>query len=248
MAKDPASSRVHRGDEPPDDAFVSAVKKTIRWTRENRRQVTIGGAALVIVALAATWYMTQQRSLEASATTRYNEVQQSIVSGNTQLAIRDLQAFLDTFGGTRVADQARLTLADILIREGRADEAIEALGRLPDNLGRPFGLAAARLEATALETMERYDEAIDVYRRIADRARFPFQQRYALEDAARIHLQTGQPGQAVPLLEQILGTLEEDTPDRGYYSMLLAEARAQAQASTAEQDAAAPTPQADTAG
>ncbi|MFW5946872.1 MAG: tetratricopeptide repeat protein [Gemmatimonadota bacterium] len=244
MAKHPTSSRAQRGDQPPDDVFVSTVKRTLTWARENPRQVMVGGAAVIVLALVGAWYITQQRSLEAAATTRYTQVQESVVSGNAQLAIRDLREFLDTYGSTRVAQQARLTLADILIREEQPRQAIEALGDLPDRLDEPLGLAAARVEASALEILERYDEAIAAYRRIADEARFPFQRRQALDDAARVELHNGQPEQAVAILEELVATFDEDEAARGYYEMMLAEARARAQAGSG---AATPSA-ADTAG
>lgn len=228
MAKHPTSSRVQRDDGLPDDIFVTTVKRFTQWARDNRRQATTGAAALIVILGAGAWYIAQQRSLEANAATRLSQVQQSVASGNTQLAIRDLQSFLDTFGSTDVANQARLTLADILIGEERHEEAIEALGRLPQRLGEPFGLPAARLEATALEQLERFDDAVDAYLAIAQDARFPFQRREALADAARVSLQNGNVAAAVDILQQLVDTFEDDEQGRAYYEMWLAEAQARA--------------------
>lgn len=230
MAKHPTSSRVHRGDDAPDDAFVGTIKGIVTWTRDHQRQVTIGGAAVLVVAAGAVWYISQQRTLEAQAASRLTQVQQSVASGNVQLAIRDLQSFLDTFGSTSAGDQARLTLADILIAQDRPDEAIEALGNLPERLDDPFGLPAARLEAAALEALERYDEAATAYEALAQNARFTYQRREALADAARVELQHGDPATAADLFQRVVDTFEEQEPGRSYYLMWLAEAQGQARA------------------
>lgn len=226
MTKHPTSSRVHREGEAPDDAFVATIKRIVTWGQENRRQVTIGATAVVLVAAVVAYMVVQQRTLEQTAQTRLTQVRQTVAAGNAQLAIRDLQTFLDRFGGTGAADQARLVLSDLLVSQGRTEEAIDALGTLPDRLDEPFGLAGARLQASAFELSERYSEAVDAYQDIAANARFPYQRRQALADAARVELQHGDPQRAVGFFEQVLTTFEEDEAGRGYFEMWLAEARA----------------------
>ncbi len=229
MAKHPTSSRVHREDHGPDDAFVSSVKRTYAWGRENSRALTIGLAVILVLGLAGIWYLSRTEQVEAEATQRLTQVQQSVMSGNAELAIRDLQNYLDRFGSTETANQARLILAGLLLNEERGEEAIEALGSLPDDLDGPFGVAAARLEAAAYEEAGRVDEAVDAYTRIADRARFDFQRREALADAARVRMQNGDPARAANLYEDVLDTFEPQEQGRAYYEMWLAEAKAQAE-------------------
>ncbi len=229
MAKHPTSSRVHRNEEVPDDAFVSTVKRITRWTQENRTQVTVSAAAILVAAAGAAWFISSQRALEQTAAGRLAQVQQTVASGNAQLAIQDLQNFVNTFGSTSAGDQARLMLADLLIQQDRAQEAVDALGELPNELDNPFGLPGARLHAAALEELGRYDEAANAYQRLAREARFEYQRREALADAARVHLHHGDPAVAVDLYQQVLDTFDEQESGRGYYTMWLAEARAAAQ-------------------
>lgn len=245
MTKKPSSSRVRRDDDVPDDAFVGTIERIIAWGQENTRQVTIGSAVILVIAAVAAWMIIQQRSLEANAQARLAQVQQTVASGNAQLAIRDLESYLDTFGSTDVADQARLTLADLLTTHAQPQQAIDALADLPRRIDAPFGLPAARLEAAALEQMGRYDDAISAYDRIAANARFPYQRREALADAARLQLQYGSPEQAVDHLQRAVDTFEEGEAGRGYFEMWLAEARAQARAGQAT--ATPPPSPADTA-
>lgn len=253
MSKKPTSPRGRHDDEVPDDAFVGTVKRIIAWGKDNSRQVTIGGAIVVVAAAFAAWFTVQQRSLEANAQTRLAQVQQSVASGNPQLAIRDLRSYLGTFGSTDAADQARLLLADVLLSQDSAGAAIGALGSLPNRLDDPFGLAAARLEAAALEGAQRYDEAIQAYRELARNARFPYQRREALADAARLELQHGQPSEAAALYQQVLDTFDSNESGMSYYQMWLAEARARERTGqgptegSAKPSAATETPAADSA-
>jgi tetratricopeptide (TPR) repeat protein len=249
MTKHPTSSRVHRDDQVPDDAFVGAVRRIVTFTQDNRNPVLFGAAAILAIAAGAAWFIASQRSLEQTAQARLTQVQQSVASGNTQLAVQDLQTFLATFGSTAAADQARLVLAGLLIQDDRAEEAIDALQDLPERINSPFGLAAARLEASALETLGRYQEAADAYRQIARNARFPYQRRQALSDAARVNLQHVDPAAAADLYQQVLDTFDDQEAGRGYYEMWLAEARAAAQApQAAGQGTADPTAPADSTG
>ncbi len=242
MAKHPTSSRVHREEKAPDDAFVATIKRGYTWGRENRRILAVVLAILLVAAIGTFWFVSQQRQLESQAAARLNEVQQSVASGNPQLAIRDLQSYLDRFGSTKTADQARLVLASILIEQEQIQEAIAALGDLPDDLDTPFGLAAARLKAAAYEEGGDTDQAVSTHLRIADSARFPYERREALSDAARLRMQNGEPGRAADLYQRVVSMFDEDAPERGYYEVWLAEAQA-----AAEEGAPAPTRPADTA-
>lgn len=228
MAKHPTSSRVQREDHGPDDAFVSGIKRTYVWSRENSRVLAITLGVVAVVAVAAFWYTSQQRQLENQAAARFTQVQQTVASGNVQLAIRDLETYLSQFGGTEAANQARLLLASILMEQDQPDEAMDALGSLPDDIDEPFGLPAARIQAAALEESGNLDEAAAAYQRIARDARFTFERREALADAARVRFQEGEPEAAARLYQEIVDTFEADEQGRGYYEIRLGEARAAA--------------------
>lgn len=240
MPKHPTSSRVPKPQQEPDDKFLLAIERVAYWARQHSRQLVIGGIVLVILVAAGLYYFETQRRLEAEAATRLTEVQQTVMTGNMPLAIRDLQTYLATFGGTAAAREARLMLADLLIAQERPADAIQALGNLHRDLDEPVGLAAAQLLAAAHENLERYDDAIDTYRRIARNARFEFQRREALADAARVAMETGRHDMAAGFYEDLLQTLEEGDPDRGYFEMWHTEARARAQAGPGAAPAATP--------
>lgn len=228
MPKQPTSPRVPTPEPEPDDKFLFAIERAGLWARHHSRTLIIGGIILAVVVIAAVYYVDSQRRVEAEAATRLTEVHQTVMTGNVPLAIRDLQTYLASFGGTRAAREARLLLADLLLNDERPQEALQALGRLPRDLEDPTGLAAAQLQGAALEALEQYDDAIDVYQNIARNARFDFQRREAIADAARVALQTDRPDLAADFFGRLVQTFPEGDPARGYYEMWRAEAAARA--------------------
>jgi tetratricopeptide (TPR) repeat protein len=227
MPKHPTSPRVPRPPQTdPDDKFLLAVERITLWIRQHTTQVVVAGIVLAIAIAGGIYYLESQRRVEAEAAIRLNDIHQTVMTGNVALAIRDIQTYLGTFGGTRAAREARLILADLLIAQERPGDAIEALGRLPRDLDEPVGLAAAQLLAAAYEALGQHQDAIDTYRRISRNARFEFQRRDALGDAARVAMDTGQPDLAVEFYDRLIDSFDEGDPTRGYYEMWRAEARA----------------------
>jgi predicted negative regulator of RcsB-dependent stress response len=228
MPKHPTSPRVPKPAPEPDDKFIFAVEQTATWARAHSRELIIGAVVLIVVIAAGLYYWESQRRVEAEAATRLTEVQQTVMTGNAPLAIRDLQTYLNTFGGTSAAREARIMLADLLLTQERPQDAITALGRLPRDLDEPVGIAAAQILAAAQESMGDHDAALDTYQRIARNARFQFQRREALSDAARLALDTGRADLAADLYDRLIQTFEAEDPSRGYYEMWRAEALARA--------------------
>lgn len=223
MAKHPTSSRVHRETE-AEDAFVARVVEYSEWARRNSRLVTTVAVILFVAIAAFLYWRNWQAGLESSATERLTEVQQTVASGNTALALQDLESFLETFSGTSAAGQARLLLAELYLDEGRYREALQAVGPLSGDLDDPLGPSGAFLEAAAYEGMDQPSEAERIYLSIADGADMDFHVRRALSDAARIRMELGRPGEAADLFRRLLALTEEGDPERGEYEMRLAEA------------------------
>ncbi|HSH45803.1 MAG TPA: tetratricopeptide repeat protein [Longimicrobiales bacterium] len=222
---------------------MAGVERFSTWARENSRVLITTAVVLTLLVAGAIYYNSVKRGVESEAAIRFSNLQGTLASGNTQLAIRDLQEFLAGFGDTRTGEQARLVLAELLLSEDRPQEALETLQELDTNPARPQGLAAAQLIAAAYEAAGETGQAVDTYLEIADRARFDFERREALADAARVTLQGGDPGAAAALYEDVLDTFEEGEQGRGYYEMWLAEARARAGEGPADLGNGADAPQ-----
>lgn len=236
MVKHPTSSRVHRETE-VEDAFVARVVEYSEWARRNTRIVTIAAIVLFIAVAALLYWRNYQQQMDARAISQLNEIQQTVGSGNTALAVQDLEAYLADFSSTDAAAEARLMLAQIYLSEGRYREALETVERLARDLDDPMGAPAAFLRATAHEGLDQAGQAEQVYLSIAEDAPMAFQQQRALGEAARIRMAQANPEGAVELYRRLVASLEEGHPERGLWEMRLAEAETIAAGGTA---AAAP--------
>src|SRR5690606_15474209 len=107
-------------------------------------------------------------------------------------------------------------------------EAVSAIRQLAANPERPLGASAGLLLAAAYEASGNAADAEATYLRVADRAQYPFQQRQALDAAARVRIDQGNLAGAVTVLERLVAATPEDNPEHNLYVMRLAEARARA--------------------
>ena len=237
MVKHPTSSRVHREAE-VEDAFVARVVEYSEWARRNTRIVIIAAVLLFIAVAALLYWRNYQQQMDASATSQLTEIQQTVASGNTALAVQDLEAYLANFSGTDAAGEARLMLAQIYLDEGRYREALETVEPIAGDLDGPMGTAAAFLRAGAHEGLDQHGQAEQVYLSIADGAPMEFQQQRALSDAARIRMDQGNASGAAELYRRLVSAVGEDHPERGLFEMRLAEAETAAAAGSGAAPAA----------
>ncbi len=226
MARHPTARRVHKPQTTPDDVFVEGVLETTVWAREHRNLIIGIATALVIVVGGFFWVRNYRQTLNDRAAIEILQVRQNAQGGNPALAIRDAEAFLERFGNTTMAPEARLILAQAYLESGQPQQVAQALDGLDGSVGTTSGVAAASLVAAAHEAATRYEEAEGVLLRIADNARFDYQKVAALDNAARIRTERGNAAGAVALYDRILALLPADSQDRPIYEMRRAEAAA----------------------
>lgn len=228
MARHPSSRRLPQAASDPDDAFIARVLELTAWSKANARAIIIVGSIVLVAVLGAIYYTQHRRAQEERATAELMTARQTAAAGNLALAVRDLGTLVNRFGSTQAGREARVLLARFLLEDGNYDGAAAAVGPIARDVDKPLGPAAAGLLAAAYEALEDFDAAVQVHLRVADRARFQYERRNALEAAAEIRLRQGRADEAVQLYERLLGTLPADFEERGIYEMRLAEARAQA--------------------
>jgi tetratricopeptide (TPR) repeat protein len=233
MPRHPTARRVHRPPSADDDAFVAGVLETTAWARTHSRPLITGGIAVLAAAALVFFFVRSRASKLEQATQQIAAVQRVAASGNNQLAIKDLEQYLSRFGGTPPAEEARLLLARALLQEGQPQRAIETLRSQARNLDRVTGVNAAFLLAAAHEAAGERERAEQVYLSIADRAELLFQKQEALDNAARLRLEQGNPAGATQLYDRILTLTPETDGSRQVYELRAGEARAAAASRTA---------------
>jgi len=227
MAKHPNAPR--HGPESPDDRFVASVMAASDWFKRHARVVTIATVLLVILVAGTVYWIRYQSTLRAAASAELSAIRQTVAVGNVPLALRDLSTYLESFGGTPSAAEARLMMAQLLLVEGRNDEAVDAVAPVASDLADPLGTSAARLAAAAHEQAERWDEAEQEYLRISRDAPRAFERTRALADAARLRLLQEDAAGAVELYRQALDGIDEDDPQAAFLRLRLGEAEAMAE-------------------
>lgn len=225
MTRHPTARRVHRQDEAPDDVFVAGVLETSAWARKNSRMLVTGGIAAAVIIIGLIYFVTTRRAEHARAATQLTQVRAVALSGNNQLAIRELEQFLSQFDGTPSADEARLMLGSAYLQAGQPVQAQDAVRPIADDVRSGLGMNAALLMATAFETAQEPHRAEEIFLRLAEDARFLFQRQDALDNAARIRLQRGDAAGAVELYERLLEMTPESASERPIFEMRLGEVR-----------------------
>ncbi len=224
----PTSRRVQREAPPEEDAFVAKVLETSSWAREHSRLITITLIVVAIVVVGFLYYRNQSVRLRDRAETELSQVRTSALSGNAALAVRDLEAYLQRFGNTATAPEARLLLAKAYLETGEAAKAVDLLKEQATDLTSATGVEAAMLMGAAQEAAGEAEQAIATYVRVGDRAPADYQKASALEDAARVRFEQGDAAGAVEIYDRILQILPADSPDRQVIELRKAEAAARA--------------------
>lgn len=227
MAKRPSGSR--RPDKnDAEDVFVARIVEFSTWSKKNSQVLILFGVALVVAVVAMVYYANYRSNLQVTAAQELEALHQMAAMGDAETARLRLAQYLERFGGTPYAAEARLTLAELHLQGGAPEQAVEVLEAADVSLGSPIGPQIAVLQARAFEDMGRLDEAEEVYLRVAEQAELAFQRERALEDAARLRFDRGDAAGAAELYQRILDGMETGDPDRGAIQLRLAEARTRA--------------------
>jgi predicted negative regulator of RcsB-dependent stress response len=226
MTRHPTARKIHR--EVPESVLLERLLEANAWVREHGT-IALGGAALVLLlAIGFAYFRYTSSALAERAAIQLFQLRSTAATGNPAITIRDAEAFLDRFGRTPSAVEAKLLLAQAQLESGQADQAIQITRSLADDLDTHPGVSAAFLLAAAYEMNSRYKEAEDVYLRIAEGAQFEFQKANALDAAAMLRLEQSNAAGAVELYDRLLRELPENSPDRPIYQMRRGEAAAAA--------------------
>lgn len=236
-----------RGQDPEEtDAFLRAVLRTIQWTRENQRVVTIGAAIAVVAIGAGLYYQNYRADVRRQAASQLQQLQGRMQAGASPDSLaRDVQSFVDRYGDTRYGDEARLIVARMNLTNNGWQDAIAALEPVVESYPAdvPTGYAARELLAAAHEGAGNTGRALELYGELASEAQFAFQRNEAAADRARILAEQGRLAEAEEIYARLVA--EADTTSAGVasddlrtYRVRLAEVRARL-AGTASSDSAA---------
>jgi len=225
----PSARRAPEDKPKTEDVFVDKVLSTGAWAKANSQTLVLMGIVVVVVAAGGLYYANYRSSVREQAIAQLEQVQQTVSFGERDAAVATLREYVDRFDGTVYALEARVLLGQVLLEQDDPDGAMDVLAPAVRAMDQePVGIQAAFLMAAAYEEAGRAEEAERLFLRIAETAELPFQIREALTGAARIRESAGDFAGAVELYDDVLGGMEETSPDRSYFEMRRAEAAARA--------------------
>ena len=146
------------------DRFVERTFDWAHWAETHRREMVGAVVALVVLVAGFFVYRNVSRGAEDEAARDYLMARQAYFAGNYQLAVSDLQGYLDRHGGTPYADDALLLLAESQIQSGQPAEAVASLEQLLDEHGdSPLADNARRLLGDSVRLRLRADVPVGAY-------------------------------------------------------------------------------------
>lgn len=206
-----------------EDVFVARTLEAAGWAQRNRPILT---AAVVLIGLGVAsliYYGRYRSTLDTAAAGQLEQLQQRLLQGDGVAAQADLELFLERFASTSFADEARLTLGELLATEGDHQGAADVLEPLAGDVRSPLGAQAAVLLAAVAEDMGDTQLAEGLYGRLAERARLSFQRWDALADAARLRRERGDYAGALEIYDRLLDEMEDSSVERDRILMWRAE-------------------------
>lgn len=226
MAKRPTSGPRRRSETPDaEDAFVARIVEFSTWSSKNSQVLILFMVALVVVVVSIVYYVNYRQNVAVAAAQELETLHQIAAGGDVETARLRFAQYLERFGGTPYAGEARLALAQLHLQGGDAQQAIDVLDAASVRLSDPIGPQLALLRGRAHEDLGEFEAAERLYLQVAEEVELDFQRVQALQDAARLRTAMGNPGGAAELYEEILEGMSVDDPERGAIELRLGEAR-----------------------
>jgi predicted negative regulator of RcsB-dependent stress response len=213
-----------------DDVVLARALEFAGWARNNVVGIAVGAVLVALILGGLIYYRSYQAQRQARAAAEYVVLEQTLASGNTPLAVRELQSYVNRFKGTDQAGEATLLLARLHLEQGEAAQAAQAVEELAREPGASsLAAQAALLLAAAQQAAGQTEQAVATYLRVADTAEMPFRRAEALAGAALLRMQAQDFAGAAELYRRLVEMNEEGGLERSLYEMRLAEAEAQAE-------------------
>ena len=223
-----AGPRRKSGPDPSEDAFVAGLLRIVTWAQKNQRALILAGGAIAILAGGIYYYIDYRGRLTEVASSEIQALRNQARSDGGQQVIQGLRSFLAQFGETAYATEARVLLAETLLSQGQAAEAIEPARVAAQEIGEDaLATRAGFLLAAAREEVGDTAGAVQAYQRIADGARMRSDRARALEGMARLRAASGDVAAAIAAYDRLIELVEEENPRRTFYEMRRAELQAE---------------------
>ncbi len=197
------------------DGLITAYAQATSFYYENKKYISYGITALVVLVIASFVYINNKRGQNEIATTEFGKVfsiydkgatdakqYQIAIDGQPERGIKGLKYIVDNYGGTQTGELARFYLASAYYSLGKYDEALK---QFDDFSGGSDFLKASAYAGVAgcYEAKGEYGKAASAYEKAAKVYSDPLNTPEYLSSAARCYGRSGDKNKAVSLLKKV---------------------------------------------
>lgn len=207
--------------EMKEDALVTSYVKATGWYEANKKYVSYGALALVLIVIGMLVYVNNRTASNEKAMTELGKVTMYVdnaqyvlaIDGVPERNIAGLKSIVENHGGTDAGDLARFYLANCYYQLRRFDEALEQYedfspGDQLLTVSRLAGIAACR------EAKGEYAEAAAAFEKAAVTYSSDVNAAENLANAARCFVQAGNKERALDLYTKIKKEFPKSTVAR----------------------------------
>jgi tetratricopeptide (TPR) repeat protein len=152
----------------PDGVAEAPGFDFLTWIEVNRKAITGGLAAFVVIVLALMVYRWSGERKEAEANHALLAATSPANPAAAKPTVEQLQKIASDYHGTKAAERAELLAADELFKAGKFSEAQSAFGAfLTQFPTSPLAGFAAYGAAASMEAAGQTNQAVDAYKRLA---------------------------------------------------------------------------------
>lgn len=207
-----------------DDAVMLRAAELSAWAQKNARMIMTAAVVVLLTVGGFLYYRMYQASRAERAAAQFLQVGQAAATGEGAQARTELQAFIRRYDGTREADEARVMLGGIFLKENQPRQAVAPLREVAGG-DSPLSFQARMLLGAALNRDGKRAEAIQTYLDAAGDADLQYQRNEALNEAALLREQAGDWRGAAELYQRMLQDAEKGSMDESILQMRLTEAQ-----------------------
>lgn len=193
-----------------EDKLVTTYYKTLEFIDEYKRQIYIYGGIILVVAVAAYWYINQRAKNNEAANNELAQVLDYYSRGSYQEAIDGVPAsnivglkkIVEDYGNTENGEAAKIFLADSYAALGKMDDAYKYYNDY-DGSNKMFKATAYAGKASYYEYKKEYLKAADAFNEAAHVSKDNSENASYLLNASVDYIKAGENEKAKGLLDKI---------------------------------------------
>jgi len=181
-----------------EDKLVTFTAKASSYYAENSRTILAVGGVVVVLAIAAGFFINSRAQAEKTATFDLTLAKIEIGQQRFDTAAEKLTQIIENYSGTRSAADALFFLGNVYLSQGNWDQARVTFQRYLDDYGKDRQLAPAAIAGLGLadEQEKKYRDAAERYLEAANRYPDMYNAPQYLMDAGRCFALAGDTARA----------------------------------------------------